>query len=525
VTTKATPSPTLLDAREERARSRWWLWALGAMLLVAAWVASIYFAGRRDDVLAEAKLPDGSILRLEQVTFGQNQKFIVQRPSSALANTFRLFRPEISAAAEFGEMFPQCGVWLTRRDAKTNEPLDLDWLSHCTAIDADGWECTSGFAGRCHWLQTSPTTYAESLFRDQSPFQPLPAAKYREVVVGAFLPLFRPQDGRFPLKVYNTEGQVVATFDAPYPTDPPVQQNWTPVKFPATQTAADLPPAGTAGDLTVTLERIDWTRLPSDSSVPDKRLPTWKLSPVVSFNWQGVPSDDWRFISENIMAVEDGLGNMSYLDRCRLTPHVPAWKLGVLILRKTDGRYESHEQWDSGPIELPPAGEFRDLDLQGQVAGKDGVNNAAHVLKIFGPGKHQFTLVEPAVVGAITPPLAHAGTGWTVSAVHRAGNVDWTVDSQQPFVVWRQPGQPQGRIGLFSRVFDGNDSAQIGVDDVGDYSYGNNTFVTILKSSPTTGAITFKPALSDMRNAYFLISPPPAAIMTGETASEVQSDR
>lgn len=500
----------LHEPRGPRVRSRWWLWMLGAMLLLTAWVLFIYFAGLRDNVLAEATLPDGTILRLEEVTFGKSQKYVVQRPSSALSNTLGLFRPEISAGAEFGEMFPQCGVWLTRRDAKTNEPLDLDWLSHCTAIDADGWECTSGFAGRCHWVQNSSTTYAETLFRDPSPFEPLRPGKYREIVVGAFLPLFRSQDGRFPLKVYNTEGEVVATFDAPYRTDSPTRQDWTPVSLPATQTA---------GDLTVTLERIEWTRQPPDLAVAEKRLPTWKLNPVVSFNWQGQPSDDWRFISENIVAVEDGLGNMSYLDRCRLTPHVPAWKLGFLILRKTDGRYEPHEEWDPGAIELPAPGESRDLDLNGQVAGK-----AAKILKVCGPGTHTFTIVEPSCLGAFTPPLAKEGTGWKVSAVHIPGKVEWTVESERPFVVWKQqPGQKLTMVNLFARVFD-SDGTQIALDDVHDHMYGNNTTISILQSSPAGGAISLKPALTDMRNAYFLISPPPAAITTGETASGVQRE-
>ncbi|MFO1093917.1 MAG: hypothetical protein U0992_11485 [Planctomycetaceae bacterium] len=76
------------------------------------------------------------------------------------------------------------------------------------------------------------------------------------------------------------------------------------------------------------------------------------------------------------------------------------------------------------------------------------------------------------------------GAGWKVSAVHRIGNVDWTVESQQPFVVWRQPGQPQGRMDLITRVFDGAAGAQIGTEDVYDSAYGNNTIVTILKSTP-----------------------------------------
>jgi hypothetical protein len=261
-------------------------------------------------------LPDGTILRLEQVTFGPNQKLVVQRGSHPLTNLLGVSpRPEISASAEFGEVFPQCGVWLTRRDPQTGEPLDMDWFSHCIAVDEQGWEHLSGFAGRCHWSKGSPTSpYQETLFRDKSPFTALPPGQYQEIVVGTFLPLFAPKDGRFPLHVYNTQGEVVATFDVPYPTAPPTRQDWTPVTLPATQSA---------GDLTVTLERLDWTPQPADASVPEKRLLTLKLQPQVAITWQGQPSDDWRFISENIMAVEDGLGNMSYMDRCRLTPTCP----------------------------------------------------------------------------------------------------------------------------------------------------------------------------------------------------------
>lgn len=518
MTATTTPtSPLPETATPERTRRRWPFALVAAVVLFGGWIAFLVIVGNRDTALAQATLPDGTILRLEQVTFGPKQKWVLQRPSPWYVNLLGRSRPEMSAFAEFGEIYPQCGVWLTRRDPTTHEPLDLDWLSHCTATDADGWESTSGLAGRCHWLKPPGlSAYQDTIYRYTAPFEPLPPGNYREIVVGASVPLLRARDGRFPLKVYNKQGEVVATFDAPYPAESPQQQEWTPVKFPATQTD---------GDLTVTLERIDWTLQPADAGVREQLLPTWKLSPIVKFHWRGEPSDDWRFVSERIMAVEDGLGNSSYLEKCRLTPHVPAWKLGFLILRKTDGRYEPHEEWNSGPIELPPACEFRDLDLQGQVTDQeDGAPRAAHVLKVFGPGKHQFKMVEPAVLGEITPPLAKEGAGWKVSAVHRPGKVDWTVESQQPFVVWKQPGQPQGRMDLTTRAFDGADGAQIATDDVYDSAYGNNTIVTILKSSPTSGTINLRPALVDMRNVYFYIAPPSEQRTIRETASEAQSE-
>ncbi|MFO1093918.1 MAG: hypothetical protein U0992_11490 [Planctomycetaceae bacterium] len=268
----------------------------------------------------------------------------------------------MSAFAEFGEIFPQCGVWLTRRDPITHEPLDL---TGCRIAPRP--MPTAGIHLRSRrplpLAQAAGPRYAPTRTRStatQLPFEPLPPGNYREIVVGRFVPLLRARDGRFPLKVYNKRGEVVATFDAPYPAESPQQQEWTPAKFPATQTDG-ISPSRWSGSTDAQ---------PADAGVREQLLPTWKLSPIVKFHRRGEPSDDWRFVSERIMAVEDGLGNSSYLEKCRLTPHVPAWKLGFLIMRNRRP-LRAARGMEFRPIELPPAGEFRDLDLQGQVTDQE----------------------------------------------------------------------------------------------------------------------------------------------------------
>lgn len=518
MTTDTTPAPTPNDARDERARRQRWLWALGGVLLVAACVARIVIV-RGGDTLAEATLADGTILRLEAVTFGAKQKLIIQPQSSKVLTllNFQQYQPEISASAEFGEVFPKCGVWLTRRDPQTGAPLDLDWLSHCTAIDADGWESVSVSTGRCHWTTAVPTNpYEDTVHRDRQPFQALPSGSYQEIVAGAFLPLFTPQAGRFRLNVYDTENKVVATFDAPYSPEPQQEQkqqqtqqpNWAPMQLPATQSS---------GDLEVTLERVGWTSRPTDLSVAEQKLPTLQLKPQATIRWQGQPSDDWKLITENCMVVEDGLGNLAFMDKCRLTPHVSAWKLTCLLWRKPEGRFEPHEEWDSGAIEIPAAAESRALDLVGDVQGA-----SVQVLKVFGPGNHQFTLAEPLCLGQITPPIAQTGAGWKASAVHTKGQVDWTVESERPFVVWKQsPGQPST---LLSRAFDSG-GAQLGIDEVGDYSYMNNTTIVLFKETPASGSFSLRPGKSDMRNVSFLIEPLDADAESRDAASVVDDAR
>jgi hypothetical protein len=475
------------------------------VLLLATCVGRIITVGT-DNVLAEATLSDGTILRLDAVTSGSKQKLILEHRSSKVLTLLNLqqYRPEVSASAEFGEMSPRCTVWLTRRDPNTGDPLDLDWLSHCTAIDADGWESTSGSAGRCHWATTSPTNpYEDSLSRDRAPFSALPPGKYRQIVVGAFLPLFRPKDGRFPLKVYNKQGEVVATFDATYPTPPPTRADWTPVKLPATQTT---------GDLSVTLERVEWTPQPSDPSVPENRLPTWKLSPSTTLTWHGEPSDNWRLITENILAVEDGLGNMSYMDKCRLTPHVPAWKVGFLLWRKPEGRYEPHEEWDPGPIEMPAAGESRALTLSGEI---DGV--PVRLLRVCAPGKHQFTVTIPASRAVLgnAPPYSKEGAGWKTTVDHRPGFADWTVETNQPAFVWQLDWGTPGRKIPFSRVFDTRDT-QMEVDEFTDYGYEQVTHLAFLKLSPSSDSIVLKPTIYETRTVYFQIEPPRGELANNE---------
>jgi hypothetical protein len=181
----------------------------------------------------------------------------------------------------------------------------------------------------------------------------------------------------------------------------------------------------------------------------------------------------------------------------------------LLLFRKPEGRYEPHEEWASGPIEVPAAGETQDLDLNGEVAGQ-----IVQLVKVFAAGVHRFTINEPSCLGSITPPLAQEGAGWKASAVHRPGHVDWTVESEQPFVVWKQG--PQRPVTLFSRAFDPG-GKQIGIDEVYDSVYGNNTIVAILKDTPKSEAFLFKPARTDMRSVYFFIDPDEAIARTLDT--------
>lgn len=472
----------------------WRTWVLGGALLFAAWLTYIVFASGRADVLAEAVLPDGTILRLNAVTFGSEQKFFVQQPRPPYS-WLGVGEHEISASMNLGETFHRNGIWLTRRDPETGESLDLNWFSHCVAVDTGGWEHVSGFAGRCHWTTTTPVSpFQNSLVRDPTPLKPLPAGKYREIVVGAFLPMFRPENSRFPLRVYNTAGEVVAEFDAPYPGTPPIDENWTPQPLPATQAS---------GDLEVTLERIDWTPQPADVSVADNRLPTLNVQPQVSLNWHGQSSEDWKLITENIMAVEDGLGNYSYMERCRLTPNVRAWKLGLLLLRKPDGRYEPHEEWNLGPIELPDANESVAFDLTSQIG-----DIPVQLVRVCGAGSTQFTL---RVMNANSPRYAIPQTekGWTIDVKFRRGFADWTVDSERPLVVWQLQNTTPGGRNFLTRIFD-SDGNQLPAEHIeAMYSTdGQRTCFAFFEPPGDAGPVTVLPTIHEGRSVSFLIEPP-----------------
>jgi hypothetical protein len=117
---------------------------------------------------------------------------------------------------------------MSRRDAKTDRPLDFRWWWENVVIDAAGNEIVR-IGG------PSPTRYDE-MVRNGLPYPTLnePAegglgnqtasttnlratSQLSAWILSTPLPPFRPQGDRWQLRVKNASGDVVAEFDLPHP--------------------------------------------------------------------------------------------------------------------------------------------------------------------------------------------------------------------------------------------------------------------------------------------------------------------
>ena len=137
--------------------------------------------------LAQVTLQDGSILQLWAITTGTDHEFVLDRGTEIPFLPIGSAHPRRTADAGFG--WDHMIVWLGRVDAETGQPLDLDWFSHCVAVDANGWKNPSTMAGRVHSIENAPQVAEQGLLRDVPPFSPLPEADYNKIIVGAVLDL------------------------------------------------------------------------------------------------------------------------------------------------------------------------------------------------------------------------------------------------------------------------------------------------------------------------------------------------
>lgn len=202
--------------------------------LVAATVSGLR-AGSRPLTAYECRMPDGSILKIEALTTPDargEHTFTYRPPGPMFAVLLEWLSfgtgPEILARdTDPGQIV----VWMSRRDAGAGRPLDFDWWAENVVIDAAGNEVSDSGGGQDPSLWGFGPDGQSGLSGDP----PLLAdhATEHSWILASDLPPFRPKAARLELKVKNTAGEVVASFDVPLPASPT-----TPGKQPATPPAS-----------------------------------------------------------------------------------------------------------------------------------------------------------------------------------------------------------------------------------------------------------------------------------------------
>ncbi|QDU43279.1 hypothetical protein Mal52_17510 [Symmachiella dynata] len=363
--------------REPRRSLPLWPFIVAAVLaIVAVVIVHVVLVRRQDGVdffdhyVAETELPDGSILTLRAVTFGDHHELPLNQPKTGLMGFGRGGR----GVPEFLEReTPPSSVvlWFSRRDGQSGKTMDFRWWKRCSVVDAHGWnikdrdatqECYSldangGFSGSTQWGG------------DRRLMDTFRTGEYDIGIVSTRLPSFRPSGKTFALKVHNVDGKVVAEFDVPWPGAATLPV-WEPETLPATKSV---------GNLKVTLKALT---VEEDRSQTSDR---YGLHARADFEFSGMTAGaEWHL---DDVRLEDALGNASDDYDCILSPLDSAWKVVALISRNEDAPLLASETWHVGKIQLPADGTKSDLKLSDSIGGVP-----IFVKSIGGPG--EVTYVE-----------------------------------------------------------------------------------------------------------------------------------
>lgn len=477
-TTRRTPA--IPRRRNGATRSDWITASLIAVILGSlVWRAVEFERGRKQQVVAQScVMPDGSILVIEHVDYGQQHRLETgsQTAFGSTGRTHMAFTAENSI-----------GIWLSRRDADTGAALDFDWWSHSVAVDAHG----------CRVHDSAPIRVAASqslgsLQSGSRPFQKLSSEsidRYDQIFAhSAFTPL-RTTDGKFKLLVFNVDGKQVASFDVPDPRPFVIASpTWQPAATPA---------ARRAGDLEVTLRRVTATtrKARADSAVP---LDVVDVQAALAATRAGQPATGWtRFRTK----LSNEMGVESELYASRLCPGDAAWKLSVRVFRDANATFDASESWTVPEVAIPPANTTRMVNA---VCALQGAN--VEVLALGGSGKTQHVNLTPGFRGS------WGASGSVGSGTAHAFRID--TDSQQPLttvecalphLVIRVHGLTVDHWGPDLRISDERGRAVVAH---GPQHHADQTQYWFLEIPPDAKSLTIRAFVHLARYAEFLVKPP-----------------
>jgi hypothetical protein len=285
--------------------------------------------------LAQAQLPDGTLLFLEDVTFGDQHTLELEVPG--WEHDFPRGRQSVGRSTSPSGLV----VWLSRRDPQSGRYLEMDWWLRSLAYDGQEHAIEDDNAQlRVMHRNGSSSRSGARPFRShttapQNLNQP-PAA----IIASSSLPRLRHNGKTFRLQIVNSDEKVVAEFQVPNP-DPLVNAwpVWQPESLPATRQVDDL-------QITLNTLNADWRQPPSPAD--PRRL---VLRPEFRVAQDGQTSAVWQVESS---FLSDALGNQSSLWDCALSPHESAWKLTCRVFRKPDSELPQHQRATFKNLSLPP---------------------------------------------------------------------------------------------------------------------------------------------------------------------------
>lgn len=299
----------------------WRLWGLIAALGVLAGV--LWLAGRSSWTPIRRKLPDGTVLQIEQLTFGRNHSF------SQRAWLAKLQRGSPRPLRNFlGQFFvdkrtvtnPDClVVWLSRFDPRTDRYLSLSSDFHAL-LDEHG----------CTYVRTG-SYFTRSFGRRSDAAFPITFEAFPRAEVS------------FRYRFTDASTGLVTEFLVPNPFRRP-KERWAPEPVPITKTN---------GDLAIRLRRLETS-------------PSGESHILCLPGFEFVNAGDRNFWQRNSIKFIDGAGNRSENPLCT---NDSAWKIETTYLRLARASFRSDETWTVTNVAVPPPGGSTRLDLTNTIEG------------------------------------------------------------------------------------------------------------------------------------------------------------
>jgi hypothetical protein len=429
--------------------------------------------------LQTCTMPDGTLLTLEQVTFGTTHNFEYEKQDSRRSYWFAPRARSIRRLTE-STSEPRIKFWLTRHDT-LGTALDFDWWSHCVVTDDRGNEFEDDDAGR-----TSLSTHGgHSSLSGSRPFHPVSPGHYELIVAHSDVRPFRYSNAVFKLRVIDVSGTQVAEFDVRNPHTGSFPE-WKPESIPSTKTD---------GDLAVTLADV---RPRTFEGMRDRRKRRMlQLSPQFEIRQGERAAPEWE---SRRISISDALGNTCGQWDVRLSPSEAAWKLHVLLARNEHGAFSTDEQTIFGPFDLP---EKDKTNVVGAKRTLQGIT--VELLAVGGPGS--VTYVDYSIGGGNSS--SHNGfslNGAQGKFVTRTenGKSTVTVESPVPHALFRITHAAPD-IDLSVRVTDDQERPVQTAT-----AFNGEMQLWALQTPEDARSIRLTVTAQKMRSVEFLIAPPAA---------------
>ncbi len=329
------------------------------MVFLAAGLATLAFCQKR---AREHRLSDGSILRLEKISYGKRVEFqltgwfqrLKDRLQKQLPRSWsnHLFKPppaaRVGVSAGSWSMVTvthtnndALWIWISRREAEFGKYQDVS-IRGAELLDSHGCCLAATQLGGSYDGRLAPRATGR-------PGLPQSSVEWLRFEA------FPRHEKHFRLRVYDSQGKFLTEFRVSNPEYSPARPtNWQVESFPI---------AKSSNDVTFILAgmKIKTNDLSLTTNLPRFRQP-YEIDPSFRFLERGLPATNWQALD---MELHDSSGNFApemFQQSRFLCPWEPAWKLRVKFCGSEESRQASNVLWTLRGVKVPGAGEFMSLD-------------------------------------------------------------------------------------------------------------------------------------------------------------------